>query len=155
MVFSILIFITHRVVTGRTIIVITIFGQPIILLMVAGMLVTTILSSRRFTILVLWVSRCQLIMRLQVLPQRVRILQHNQSSMLTVQIIGRLTKTTSVIISGQAAVRQLLSTSLLRAIATTVVVRWSASAATVSIGRRFRTTRATVATWSSTPACTR
>ena len=62
---------TPGVVTGITIMVITIFGQPIILLEVTGMLVMTILSSRQFTILVLLVSRCQLIMRLQVLPRRV------------------------------------------------------------------------------------
>ena len=95
-------------------------------------------------------------MRLQVLPQRVRILQHNQSSMLTVQTMGRLSKTTSVIISGQAAVKQLQSTSLLRAFATSLMVRCSASATLVSIGRRFRAARAAVATRTSTRAtCTR
>ena len=58
--------------------------------------------------------------------------------------------------SGQAVVRLLLSTSLLRAIAITVVVRCTASATKVTIGRRFRVARATVATCSSTrTTCTR
>ena len=66
--------------------------------------------------------------------------------MLTVQQIGRLTKTTLVIISGQAAVRLLLSISLLRAVAAAMMVRSASSANTVIIGRRFRTTRNLVAT---------
>ena len=102
-----------------------------------------ILSSRRFTILVLLALGCQLPMRLQVLRLMVKTMVQ---WMLTVQTIGGLTKTTSVIISGQTAVRQLLSTSLLRAIAITVMVGWETSATPVTIGRRFRTAGTTVAT---------
>ena len=131
----------HGIVLLQRVILITIFGQPIIRRQVT----MTILSSRRFTILVLSALRCLLPMPLQVLPQRVSILQNNQSSMLTVQAIGTLFKITSVIISGQTAARQLLSISLFRAIATSMMVR-SSSTIPVTIGRQFRTTRATAAT---------
>ena len=156
MVFSILTIsihgIRHGILLLQEVIFITTFGQPITRQQVS----TTIMSSRLFTILVLSALRCQLPMRLQVLPQRVRILQHNQRSMLTVHTIRRLSETTSVIISGQAAVRQLLSTSLLRAFATTLMARSAKSTIAVAFGRRFRATSMTVAAWSSAGAtCTR
>ena len=79
-----------------------------------------------------------------------------EQRMLMVQAIGRLTKIISVIISGPIVVRLLLSISLLRAIAPTMMVRPAPSATTVAIGRQFRAARASVASCtSSRPTCAR
>ena len=95
-------------------------------------------------------------MPLLVLPAMVSIKVALPISTLTAQpTLGTSSLQPTVITSIPMVARLQQSSFLLRVSAATAVGRWSMLGTTVSIGRRFRASRAAVAAWASTgAACT-